>query len=75
MLVLVSDAGEVGLADADPKGLNLVSSFKMPELSNFKKTRKTSVSSRVWSHPAVANGYLYVRDCEFIYCYDIRDKK
>jgi PQQ-like domain len=75
MLYLVTDLGEVGLADADPKGFNLVSSFKMPELSKFPATRKTSVSSKVWSHPAIANGYLYVRDAEFIYCYDIRDKK
>jgi outer membrane protein assembly factor BamB len=75
MLVLLSDQGEIGLAAADAKGLNLISSVKMPELSKFPITRKTSVSSKVWSHPAIANGYLYVRDCEFIYCYDIRDKK
>lgn len=76
MLYLVSDLGEVGLADADPKAFNLVSSFKMPQLSKFPASKRTtSKNSKVWSHPAVANGYLYVRDAEFIYCYDIRDKK
>jgi outer membrane protein assembly factor BamB len=72
MLYMVTDLGEVGLAKADPTGFNLTGSFKMPELSKYRTTRKTSVSSKVWSHPAIANGHLYVRDCEFVYCYDVK---
>jgi outer membrane protein assembly factor BamB len=75
MLYLYTDKGEVGLVKADPKGFELAGSFKIPETSKFPGTRKTSSGAKAWSHPAVANGHLYVRDCEFIYCYDVRDKK
>jgi outer membrane protein assembly factor BamB len=75
MLYLYTDKGEIGLAEANPKEFTLISSFRIPELSKFPKTRPTSRSSGAWSHPAIANGYLYLRDAEFIYCYDIRDKK
>jgi hypothetical protein len=75
MLYCVSDKGTVGLVEASPKGFELAGSVQMPELSKFPKTRKTSTSSKVWSYPVVANGHLYVRDSEFIYCFDVRDKK
>lgn len=75
MLYMVTDLGDVGLAKADPKEFNLVSTFRFPALSKFPSTRATSRSAKVWSYPAVANGYLYVRDCELIFCYDVRDKK
>ena len=29
----------------------------------------------VWAHPAIANGHLYLRDHELIFCYDIRATK
>lgn len=75
MLYLYSDRGEVGLAKADPAAWALVSSFAIPERSKYPKSRPTSSSSGVWSYPAIANGYLYVRDAELIFCYDIRGKK
>jgi len=57
------------------KDLEVISSFKLPALSKYPKSRTTSRYSAVWSYPAIANGYLYLRDAELIYCYDIRDKK
>jgi outer membrane protein assembly factor BamB len=75
MLYLYSDRGEIGLAQADPEKFTLVSSFAIPERSEYPKNRSTSRSSGVWSYPAIANGYLYLRDAELIYCYDIRSKK
>jgi outer membrane protein assembly factor BamB len=74
-LYLYTDAGIAGLVDADPKGFSLVSSFKIPQRSQFPRTRTSSKSARAWAHPAIANGHLYLRDAEFIFCYDIRDKK
>jgi outer membrane protein assembly factor BamB len=75
MLYLYTDLGEAGLVKADPKAFDLISSFKIPELSKYPRMRKTSSGAKVWSHPAIANGHLYLRDCELIFCYDIRGKK
>jgi outer membrane protein assembly factor BamB len=74
MLYLYTDNGDVGLAEANPKEFKLVSNFTIPEKSKYPKTRTTSRSSAVWSHPAIANGHLFLRDCELIFCYDIRGK-
>lgn len=76
MLYLYTEEGTVGLATATPKGegLEVVSEFKLPQLSNYPKTRATSRQSKAWSNPTIANGKLYIRDCEYIYCYDIAAK-
>jgi outer membrane protein assembly factor BamB len=29
--------------------------------------------NNVWTHPVVANGRLYLRDQEFLFCYDVKD--
>ncbi len=74
MLYLYTDRGEVGLVEANPKEFKLAGSFIIPEKSKYPTTRTTSRSAEPWSHPAIANGRLYVRDCELIFCYDIRGK-
>lgn len=75
MLYLYSDEGQVGLVEADPKEFKLVSSFTIPAKSKFPETRTTSKQSKVWTYPALANGRLYLRDGELIFCYDVRAKK
>jgi outer membrane protein assembly factor BamB len=30
-------------------------------------------NNSVWTHPVVANGRLYLRDQEFLFCYDVKD--
>lgn len=75
LLYLYSDEGEVGLASVDAKEFKLVSSFKLPEASKYPETRPSSKQAKVWPHPVVANGHLFLRDAELIFCYDIRDKK
>jgi outer membrane protein assembly factor BamB len=30
--------------------------------------------SPAWTHPVIANGKLYVRDQEVLFCYDVRPK-
>ena len=32
------------------------------------------ISGRVWTHPVVANGRLYLRDQELVFCYDVKAK-
>jgi outer membrane protein assembly factor BamB len=74
MLYLYTEGGEVGLAKATPEGegLSLVSQFKLPELSKYPQSRQTSRSSKAWNPLAIGDGKLYVRDCEFLYCYAIK---
>ncbi len=75
MLYLVTDSGEVALVKADVgngKNLDVVSQFKLPFASNFPKMRPTSQASKVWAHPVVSNGCLFVRDSEFVMCFKIK---
>lgn len=71
-LFLYTEEGKVALADASPKAFNIVSEFSLPTLSQYPKTRKTSKDSKAWNNPVIANGNLYLRDCELIYCYKIK---
>lgn len=70
-LYLYSDKGEVGLVDADPKAFNLVSDFELPVKSTVPAVRITSRSAKIWAHPVIANGRLYLRDQEYVFAFDI----
>ena len=47
----------------------------LPKLSPTHDSRPTHQSARVWTHPVVANGRLYLRDQELLYCYDVAVKR
>ena len=36
------------------------------------QTRKRSTRGKIWTHPVVVNGHLYLRDQELFYCYDVK---
>jgi outer membrane protein assembly factor BamB len=71
-LYLFSDEGEAALIKATTEGWQEKGRFKLPELSKSRETRPTHRSIGVWTHPVVANGRLYLRDQEFIYCYAVK---
>jgi outer membrane protein assembly factor BamB len=71
---LYSDEGQVVLLEPSDKEFTEHGRFPIPEKSKLHKMRTTSVSAKTWAHPVVANGRLYVRDCELIFCYDVRAK-
>jgi outer membrane protein assembly factor BamB len=73
-LYLYSDQGEAVLLEANAKEWTEQGRFTVPERSALKKMRPTSRNSGTWSHPAIANGRLYLRDHEFVFCYDIGAK-
>ncbi|MSR32153.1 MAG: polyvinylalcohol dehydrogenase [Gemmataceae bacterium] len=54
--------GTMNLLEASPKGYNLISSFKLPEPSG-----KPS-----WPHPVIANGRLYIRDQDKLFCFSVK---
>ena len=62
------DAGTVLLIEATPKGLNVNGRFAIPEQTKLKRK-----SGKIWTHPVVADGKLYLRDQDLIFCYDVKD--
>lgn len=57
----------VSLLNASPDGMKVLSQFMLPGQS---KTRKPS--AKVWTHPSLSEGKLYVRDNELLYCYEVK---
>jgi outer membrane protein assembly factor BamB len=42
-------------------------SFELPEASKLRKP-----SGGVWTHPVIANGKMYLRDQELLFCYEVK---
>lgn len=61
MLYLQFADGELALANVDPDKYTVVSHFKIPG----------SGERPSWAHPAIADGKLYVRSQDKLFCYDI----
>lgn len=59
-------SGQIALIDPNPDALKLKSKFKIP-----RETKLSRGSGRIFTHPVVANGRLYLRDEDLIFCYDI----
>jgi outer membrane protein assembly factor BamB len=59
--------GTVALVNASPKGWEEQGRFKLP-----RQTKRREFNNNIWTHPVVANGKLYLRDQELIFCYDIK---
>ena len=67
MLYCVSqEGGTVSLIEANPTELRLKGQFKLPEKSGLRRP-----SAGLWTHPVIANGRLYVRDQELMFCYRV----
>ena len=60
--------GTIALVEASKKGWNMVSSFKLEA-----QTSQRAKDGRIWTHPVVVGGKLYLRDQEFISCYDVKN--
>jgi outer membrane protein assembly factor BamB len=54
--------GTMVLAPASPKGYEEVGSFKVPGSGDRPS----------WSHPVILDGKLYLREQDYVLCYDIR---
>src|SRR5262249_16713303 len=74
-LYLYSDGGVVVLLKATAEGGKGDARFSIPQKSNVPPQRPTSRSAKIWTHPVVANGRLYLRDQELLFCFDVREKK
>lgn len=69
--------GEVALVEATPEGYHELGRFTPP---NGPKSRvvdtagkgKKVGSGKTWAYPSIANGRLYIRDWNCLWCYDIK---
>jgi outer membrane protein assembly factor BamB len=59
--------GTAVLVPASPTGWKEAGRFTIP-----RHTARREYQSNIWTHPVVANGRLYLRDQELIFCYDVK---
>ena len=64
-LYLRGTGGQMALVEASPEGYREKGRFRQP-----KRTRYAT-----FAHPVVANGRLYLRDDDLLFCYDVAEKK
>jgi outer membrane protein assembly factor BamB len=58
--------GTVVLAEASPQGWKEHGRFVLDP-----QTQQRSNRGKIWTHPVIANGRLYLRDQELLSCYDV----
>jgi hypothetical protein len=59
--------GRVILIEASPKGWSPKGEFTITP-----QTKQRNPRGKVWTHPVIANGKLFLRDQELLFCYDIK---
>jgi outer membrane protein assembly factor BamB len=64
---LEEGSGTLALVEASPKGWAEKGRFKLDPQSKIR-----SPQGRVWTHPVISNGKLYLRDQDLIYCFDVK---
>jgi outer membrane protein assembly factor BamB len=68
MLYLLEEkSGNVVLIDASPDGWKEHGRFKLDPQTTQRKPK-----GKIWTHPVVSNGKLYLRDQEYIFCFDVK---
>jgi outer membrane protein assembly factor BamB len=61
------DTGVAGMLEPNPEKYTEISRFALPRKSALRKER-----GGVWTHPVIADGKLYLRDQELIFCYKVK---
>jgi len=59
--------GTVALVEASPNGWSEKGRFTLEPQATDRNPK-----GAIWVHPVIANGKLYLRDQNFIYCYDVK---
>jgi outer membrane protein assembly factor BamB len=68
MLYAVDEtSGTVVLVAASPTGWKESGRFTLDPQTKIRSSR-----GRIWTHPVISNGKLYLRDQDLIYCYDVK---
>jgi outer membrane protein assembly factor BamB len=61
------EEGIVCLVEASPKGWQEHGRFTIP-----RQTANPRKQGKIWTHPVIAGGKLYLRDQELLFCYEIK---
>jgi outer membrane protein assembly factor BamB len=61
--------GDIALIKATPDRWEEAGRFKLSPQTTLRKPK-----GRVWTHPVIVNGRLYLRDQEIVHCYDVRKR-
>ena len=69
LYLLEESSGSVVLIEASPKGWSEHGRFTISP-----QTTQRNPKGKVWTHPVVSNGKLYLRDQELLFCYDVKAK-
>ena len=64
---LDEEKGTVVLIDASPTGWKESGRFTLDPQTKIRASR-----GKIWVHPVVSHGKLYLRDQDLIYCYDVK---
>jgi outer membrane protein assembly factor BamB len=64
---LEEGTGTVALVEASPSGWKEHGRFKLDP-----QTKIRSPQGRIWTHPVISNGKLYLRDQDLIFCFDVK---
>jgi outer membrane protein assembly factor BamB len=67
-LYLHGENGEVALVEPTPAGYHEKGRFTPPN----PPARKDQLE-KAWAYPVIANGWLYIRDKNSLWCYDVRE--
>jgi outer membrane protein assembly factor BamB len=67
LLLLNEQTGLLAVVAASPDGWKEFGRMEIPERSKVETTPKM-----VWTHPVVANGKLYLRDHDLLFCFDLQ---
>jgi len=59
--------GSCILIEASPSAWNELGRFKLPKNSKLDRGR-----GKVWCHPIIVDGKLYLRDLDLLFCYDVK---
>jgi outer membrane protein assembly factor BamB len=62
LYVRSEQSGRVALVEATPEGYKEKGRLEQPDRSKFN----------AWPHPVIANGRLYLRDDDKLFCYDVK---
>jgi len=69
MLYCVDESeGSVSLVEATPDGFSEKGRFAMPDVTKLRE----GTNGKVWTHPVVVNGRLYLRDQDLFFCLDVK---
>jgi hypothetical protein len=70
LYLLEENSGTVVLIEASPDGWKEHGRFKLDP-----QTTQRNPKGKIWTHPVVSNGRLYLRDQELLFCFDVKSDR